>query len=108
MATPERGLGSHDVHVKITINQADGEIKVIPDPFHISKKNDQEVVFECEDPYFTVEFNKANHSPFHGVLFTRQSPCSGLAVVTPDSKKVYEYTVEAFGKKVDPGGVVDQ
>lgn len=87
-----------------------GELqRVDPDRFVISKRNQEEVLWQASNPdaYFTVDFGQ--ESPFEYTQFSRDEPASGLVrrEVLPDPGKYYKYTVRAGGKSIDPGGIID-
>ena len=122
MATPKLVIrGPKDVLVEIGLDP-EGNITVKPDPFHVSKGEEQQLVWECKreisekhdhgnegSPCFTVDFNEKNGSPFmdwhfqnHGVVSSKVRE-DVLAGPTP-----YKYTISMHGKKLDPTGVVDR
>lgn len=114
MATPGYRPESREKIVRIQIDRT-GTIKVVPETFEVSKKENEEVLWVCEDandphPYFTVEFEK-NGSPFYETQYSSAAPCSGLVrrEVLP-SPKVYKYTVRIhernLDRMLDPGGIV--
>jgi hypothetical protein len=96
--------------------------------FWVSKSHNEVVEWFCvrnqnghvhgsPNPCFTVRFNKLNGSPFahpdpSNPSYTSDS--TGYAVsnpvkhtVSPDSNRLYGYTIEAIGKNpLDPGGGV--
>jgi len=105
MATPAPALCSREKEVKITIDPR-GNIKVVPDTFHVSKKDNEEVVWTCNLP-FEVDFVE---SPFTDPQFSDQFPVSGLVRrnVLPSANKRYKYTVNIAGyTALDPDGQVD-
>ena len=85
-----------------------GEITAHPDPFTISKGNQEEVIWRIEGPEqdFTVEFE--GESPFYEGLFTHKFSASGLTrrKVEPDPEKVYKYTIKIGPVGCDPGGII--
>jgi hypothetical protein len=91
--------------VLITIQN--GQIKVDPEQFKISKSNQEEVLWEASDPnlVFAIDFKE---SPFYEKHFDNQYFASGLVRrnVPGDPKKVYKYTVTAGGLTLDPTGVI--
>ena len=104
MATPAPALCSREKEVKITIDPS-GNIKVVPDTFHVSKKDNEEVVWTCDVP-FEVDFVQ---SPFTDSQFTDQLRFSGLvrrSVLHSDTKR-YKYTVTIGAYSLDPDGQVD-
>jgi hypothetical protein len=106
---------SREVVVKVWVN-SEGKVEVDPDYFSVSKKENQEVRWECvqghghsgDGPCFSVEF-KNNDSPFYEFQFTSDAPVSGLVrrnVLASD--RVYKYTVRIGKEFKDPGGGVRQ
>jgi hypothetical protein len=104
-----------NVIVKIALSS--NGIHVTPDPFYISIKNNEQVVWECAghqnhgtpgSPCFTVDFNDAGGSPFSDWHFQNHGASSGPATVHPDDKKLYKYTVSMHGRSIDPSGGVRQ
>jgi hypothetical protein len=91
------------------ISIKNGAIDVAPDPFHISKSNQEEVLWVAADPSleFTVEFKKGD-SPFYEVQFSNDFPASGLVrrSVLHDPLRKYEYTIRAGKLEKDPSGIV--
>ena len=119
MATPEQVLvkGPKDVLVEIGLD-VNGNITVKPEPFHVSKENKDQVVWQCIKsekhehgssgrPCFTVDFNDKNGSPFSDWHFQDHGASSGIV---PDNIQLgsYKYTINMHGKKLDPTGVVDK
>lgn len=111
-ATAPKPIG-REVFVHINVDNS-GQIRMDPDTFHISKGNNEQVVWYSTSagpgdphPAFTVDFNK-NGSPFYESHFDESLPCSGLVKrgVLPGST-IYKYTVTVGGVSLDPGGVVD-
>jgi hypothetical protein len=100
-------LGSREKLVTITVDP--GGLVVSPDPFRVSKQDKHEVHWVCSPPseHFTVDFG--NDSPFYESQFSDEYPYSGPVRrdVLP-GPKIYEYTVWAGNKKLDPGGGVDK
>jgi len=113
MATPALSASSREVIVRVGLD-SDANIKVDPSYFFISKSNNEEVKWVCDQehecesdsPCFTVDFEK-NGSPFYESQFSSAAPFSGLAKrsVLP-GPKIYEYTVRIGNKSLDPGGGV--
>jgi hypothetical protein len=95
----------------VIISVVNGQIKVDPDPFVISKDNQEEVLWRASDPKvcFTVEFDKRD-SPFYEFQFSSDSSASGLVrrSVLADPQRKYKYTVRVEGVKepLDPTGVI--
>jgi hypothetical protein len=127
MATPKQVIvqGPKDVLVEIGLDPQKN-ITVKPDPFKVSKKKEQQVVWKCTlnhehgaggVPCFTVDFNanegmldlKQHRSgtPFSNWHFCGHGAASGPAIVTPDETKLYKYTVSMNGNSLDPKGGVD-
>ena len=104
MATPAPALCSREKEVTITID-GNGNIRVTPSTFHVSKKDNEEVVWTC-NVAFTVDFEE---SPFYETQFNDQNPFSGLTrrSVLHSDIKYYKYTVTAGGHTKDPDGQVD-
>jgi hypothetical protein len=105
MAAPARATSSREKEVKITIDP-NGNIQVVPYTFHVSKKDNEEVVWTC-DVAFTVDFEE---SPFTDTQFNEQFHFSGLVLrsVLPSTTKRYKYTVSIAGyTALDPDGQVD-
>ena len=104
MATPAPALCSREKEVTITID-GNGNIKVTPSTFHVSKKDNEEVVWTCAVP-FEVDFVQ---SPFTDSQFTNQVRFSGLVRrnVLPSPNKRYKYTVTIGAYSLDPDGQVD-
>jgi hypothetical protein len=123
MATPKQAFvrGPKDVPVEIGLDPQ-GNITVKPDPFHVSKEQEQQVVWECKreisekhehgsggSPCFTVDFNDKNGSPFKDWHFQNHGVPSGkVRGEVPDGPTPYKYTINMHGKKMDPTGVVDK
>jgi hypothetical protein len=109
MATTGPAFSPRDKRVTIFFDANGKFLRVEPDPFVISKSANHEVVWETNPPDvpFTVKFQP--DSPFHYPDFTHDQPCSGLVRrdVNGDSTRRYEYTVEAGGTTIDPGGIVN-
>ena len=103
MAAPARATCSREKEVTITVD-ATG-IKVDPDRFHVSKRDNEEVVWRC-NVAFTVDFEE---SPFNETQFNDEYPFSGLTrrSVLHSTIKHYKYTVTAGGHTKDPDGQVD-
>jgi len=103
MAAPARATSSREKEVTITVD-ATG-IKVDPDRFHVSKRDNEEVVWRS-NVAFTVDFEE---SPFTETQFNDQYPFSGLVrrSVQHSTIKHYKYTVTAGGYSLDPDGQVD-
>ncbi len=112
MATTATSPSSREVIVTIHVEPG-GVIKVTPETFWVSKKENEEVRWVCKDandphPFFTVDFEK-NGSPFYETQFSSEFPFSGLvrreALPGP---KIYKYTVRVHEKNLDrtldPGG----
>ena len=95
----------------VTISIVDGQIRVEPEPFVISKGNHQDLIWVTSDPslHFTVEF-KNGDSPFYETHFNKDFPASGLArrSVAGDHQKKYKYwvSVEGVADPLDPTGVI--
>ena len=86
-------------------------IDVVPDPFHVSKKNLQEVRWICiPEQNFSVDFDKGDGTPFYESHFDQDNPCSGLPgrrVEGLGNQKSYGYTIRTDYDTRDPQGVVD-
>ena len=107
MATTAPSPIHREEPVTITFD-ATGKPVLTPDPFHVSKRAFEEVVWNCPSgDYFTVDFG--NDSPFYESQFSKDCPCSGPVrrSVLFDPHKTYKYTVRVKGQTLDPGGVVD-
>jgi hypothetical protein len=93
----------------VVISVVDGQIRVDPDRFEISKCNQEEVLWVATDPdlEFTVEFEKGD-SPFYEFQFSNDFPASGLVrrSVLADPQRAYKYTVRAEKLEKDPTGVI--
>jgi hypothetical protein len=111
MATTVPVLSPRKV-VTIHVDQKGEVQRVDPDPFVISKSNQEEVLWQASannpEAYFTVDFGQ--ESPFEYTQFSSDQPVSGLVrrEVLADPGKYYKYTVRSGGKSLDPGGVVDR
>lgn len=96
---------------RVIISVVDGQIRVEPEPFAISKNNQEEVIWQASDPdlEFTVEFEKGD-SPFHDSQFNKYFNVSGLVrrSVLADPQRTYKYTVRVEGVRnpLDPTGVI--
>ncbi len=106
MGTPAMSKLPREVVVRIIPDPKTGEPKATPDPFKVSKKANQVVVWEC-DSEFSIEFQE---SPFYESQFDDENNCSGLPRrnVLGNPEKNYKYTIRAFGTVVDPMGVIDR
>jgi hypothetical protein len=95
----------------VTISVVDGQIRVDPEHFVISKGSHQDVIWVASDSnlHFTVEF-KNGDSPFYETHFNKDFPASGLArrSVPGDEKRRYKYwvTVDGVTEPLDPTGVI--
>jgi hypothetical protein len=109
MATTIPALSARFV-VTIHVNSKGEAHRVDPERFVISKRKQEEVIWQASDgeTYFTVDFGE--ESPFEYTQFSNDYPVSGLVrrEVLGDLGKYYKYTVRAGGKTIDPGGVVDR
>jgi hypothetical protein len=96
---------------RVTVSVVDGRIRVDPEPFAISKNNQEEVIWQASDSKvcFTVEFDRGD-SPFYEFQFSNDFPASGLVrrSVLADPQRKYKYTVRVEGVKdpLDPSGVI--
>jgi len=104
MAAPKLAPCPREIVVTITI--VNGQITVSPDPFHVSKRRNEEVVWFYNNGSFEVDFVE---SPFNDTQFTDQLPVSGLVRrnVLPSKTKHYKYTVTIGAYSSDPDGQVD-
>ena len=95
----------------VTISVVQGQIRVEPEPFAISKNEQEEVFWKGSDSAvcFTVEFDKGD-SPFYEFQFSNDFPASGLVrrSVLADPQRQYKYTVRVEGVRapLDPTGVI--
>ena len=101
------------VPVEIDVDLNTRTIKVSPDPFRVSKREKEEVIWICKQQHkhdhnkcFLVHFGE-HGSPFAGSTFVNHEARSGHAVVQPDFNKLYKYTVWVPGcEPLDPQGGV--
>ena len=83
-------------------------VSVSPDPVHVSKGKNEEVVWTCpQNLDFTVIME--NGTPFNSSKFTPTVDHSGVPILTPDpgAEVYFKYLVEVGGNVVDPGVIVD-
>jgi hypothetical protein len=115
MATPShRATRDPEVEKIVLELDAKGNFSCKPWDFGVSKQGKKHskmlLVWECKThANFSVDFNKANGSPFYERHFDQDYPCSGLVRrdVPPSTVTDYQYSVTIDGKTFDPGGKVD-